>query len=90
MGETVREVLSTALDWYSGRLHGHNFSQLTDRPFIRPVNNIFIFFQLRFKSFRKIFLHSPTYVYKVGRICVDEAHDRLQIKTKHNNMILAW
>ena len=32
----------------------------TDRP--KPVNNILIFFQLKFKSFRKIFLHSPTYV----------------------------
>ena len=34
-------------------------SSNTDRP--RPVNNILIFFQLRFNSFRKIFLHSPTY-----------------------------
>ena len=33
----------------------------TDRP--RPVNNIFIFFLLRSKSFRKIFLHSPTCVF---------------------------
>ena len=31
-----------------------------DRP--RPVNNIFIFFLLRFKSFRKILLQPPTYV----------------------------
>ena len=28
----------------------------------RPVNNIFIFFLLSYKSFRKIFLQSPTYV----------------------------
>ena len=32
----------------------------TDRP--TPMNNIFIFFLPRFKSFRKIFPHSPTYV----------------------------
>ena len=32
----------------------------TDRP--RPVNNIFIFFLLRFKSFRKFLLQPPTYV----------------------------
>ena len=31
----------------------------TDRP--RPVNNIFLFFLLRFKSFRKILLQPPTY-----------------------------
>ena len=58
----------------------------TDRP--RPVNNIFIFFQLRFKKFRKIFLHSPTYVCFVcllsrTRVRVNEARDRLQTKTKH-------
>ena len=37
-------------------------SSNTDRP--RPVNNIFslFFFFLRFKSLRKIFLHSTTYV----------------------------
>ena len=32
----------------------------TDRP--RPVNNIFTFLQMRFNSFRIIFLLSPTYV----------------------------
>ena len=32
----------------------------TDRASL--VNNIFIFLLLRFKSFGKIFLHSPTYV----------------------------
>ena len=31
-----------------------------DRP--RPMNNIFIFLQMRFNSFRIIFLLSPTYV----------------------------
>ena len=35
-------------------------SHNTDRP--RPVNNILIFFLLRLESFRKSFLHSPTYV----------------------------
>ena len=59
----------------------------TDRP--RQVNNIFIFFQVRFKSFRNIFLHSPTYVFQVGRVRVDEARDRLQTKTKHCNMIFS-
>ena len=58
-----------------------------DRPW--QVNNIFIFFQLRLKSFRKIFLHSPTYVFEVGRVRVDEARDRLQTKTKHYNMIFS-
>ena len=56
MGETVPEVLSTA---ESGTQTEGTVSPNTDRP--RPVNNIFIFFLLRFKSSRKIFLHSPTY-----------------------------
>ena len=43
MGETVPEVLSTQTEG--------TVSPNTDRP--RPVNNIFIFFLLRFKSFRK-------------------------------------
>ena len=59
LGETVPEVLSTALG-LRPQTEG-TVSLNTDRP--RPVNNIFIFFLLRFKSFRKIFLHSPTYVY---------------------------
>ena len=59
MGKTVPEVLSTAQD------------RNTDRP--RPVNNIFIFSRLRFKSF----------CVEVGRVRVDEARDRLQ--TKQNN-----
>ena len=57
LGETVPEVSSTA---EGGTQTKGTVSPNTDRP--RPVNNIFIFFQLRFKSFRKIFLHSPTYV----------------------------
>ena len=54
LGETVPEVLIT------GTQTEGTVSPNTDRP--RPVNNIFIFSRLRFKSFRKIFLHSPTYV----------------------------
>ena len=51
------KVLSTA----SGGTHTKGtVSPNTDQP--RSVNNIFNFFLLRFKSFRKIFLHSPTYV----------------------------
>ena len=53
LGETVPEVLSTQTKG--------TVSPNTDRP--KPVNNIFIFFLLRFKSFRKIFLSQPpTYV----------------------------
>ena len=65
------EVLSTQTEG--------TVSPNTDRP--RSVNNII---QLRFKSFRKIFLYV-----EVGRICVDEAGDRLQTKTKHYNMTLS-
>ena len=57
LGETVPEELSTAS---GGTQTEGTVSPITDRP--RAVNNIFIFFQLRFKSSRKIFLHSPTYV----------------------------
>ena len=56
----------------------------TDRP--RPVNNIFIFFQPRFRSFY-VTLH-PLCV-QVGRVRVDEARDRLQTKTKHYNKIFS-
>ena len=73
MGETVPEVLSLAV------------SPNTDRP--RPVNNIFIFSYR--ESFRKSFLHSPTYVCEVGDVHVDEARDRLKTKTKHFNMIFS-
>ena len=48
MGETVPEVLSTAS---GGTQTEGTVSPSTDRP--RQVNNIFIFFMLRFKSFRK-------------------------------------
>ena len=60
-------------------------SHNTDRP--GPVNNNFFFLQLRFKSFRRIFLHSPTL--EVGHVRVDEARDRLQTKAKHYNMIFS-
>ena len=49
--ETVPEVVSTA---EGGTQTEGTVSPNTDRP--RPVNNIFIFFLLRFKSFRKILL----------------------------------
>ena len=83
MGETVPEVLSTA---EGGTQTESTVSPNTDRP--RPVNNIFISFLLRFKSFRKIysFTLQPMCV-EVGRVFVDEARDRLQTKTKHYNMI---
>ena len=57
MGETVPKVLSTASD---GTQTEGTVSANTDQP--RPVNNIFIFFLLRFKSFREILLQPPTYV----------------------------
>ena len=50
LGETVPEVLSTQTEG----------TVSLNLP--RSVNNIFIFFHLRFKSFRKIFLHSPAYM----------------------------
>ena len=50
----------------------------TDRP--RPMNNIFIFFHLRFKSFRKIILTFQLMCIEVGHVHVDEAHDRLQTR----------
>ena len=57
LGETIPEVLGTAL---GGTQTEGTVSPNTERP--RPVNNMFIFFLLRFKSFRKILLQPPTYV----------------------------
>ena len=83
LGETVPEVLSTAL----GRTQTEGtVSTNTDQP--RPVNNVFTFFLLRFSSFRKIFLQSPTYAC-LSRRRVDEARDRLQTTTKHCNTIFS-
>ena len=76
MGETVPEVLSTARDRRPGAVL---------RP--RPVNNIFIFVQLRFKSSRKFSFTLKPMCVEVGRVRVDEARYRLQTKTKHYNMI---
>ena len=60
----------------------------TDVP--RPVKSISIFVLLRFKSFRKILLQPPTYMFiEVWRVRVDEARDRLQTKTTHYNMIFS-
>ena len=67
MGETVPEVLSTV-------------TPNTDRP--RSVNNIFIFFQLRLKSSRKISFTLQPMCVEVGRVRVDEARDRLQTENK--------
>ena len=55
----------------------------------RRVNNIFNFFQLRFKSFRKFSFTLQPKCVEVGRLRVDEARDRLQTKTKHYNMIFS-
>ena len=63
MGENVPEVLSTALGQRrasGGTKTEGTVSPNTDRS--RPVNNIFIFFLLKFKSFRKIVLQPPTSV----------------------------
>ena len=56
VGETVPEVLTAE----GGTQTEGTVSPNTNRP--RPVNDAFIFLLLRFKSFRKNFLHSPTYV----------------------------
>ena len=66
MGETVREVLSTAS---GGTQTEGTVSPNTDRP--RPVNNIFIFFLLRFKSFRKIYFSLQPMCVEEGRVRVD-------------------
>ena len=58
MGETVSEVLTADTQTED------TVSPNTDRP--RPVINICIFFQLRFKSFRKILLQVEE-----GRVRVD-------------------
>ena len=59
----------------------------TDRP--RPVNNIFIFFLLRFKSFRKILLQPPTYVcWRRARSCWCYSKRAIDCKPKQN--ITTW
>ena len=78
LGETVPEVLST-------RTEG-TVSPNTNRP--RPVNHIFIFFVLRFKSLRNFSLQ--TMCVEEGCIRVEllfKAHYRLQTKTKYYNLI---
>ena len=79
MGKTVPEV---------GTQTEGTVSPNTDRS--RPVNNIFIFFHLRFKSFRKIFLTFQPICIEVGHVHADEARNRLETKTKHYNMIFSW
>ena len=84
LGETVPQVLSTA----RGRTQTEGtVSPNTDRP--RPVNNIFIFFLLRFKSFRKILLQPPTYVcWRRARSCWCYSKRAIDCKPKQN--ITTW
>ena len=84
MGETVPKVLSTAS---GGTQTEGTVSPNTDRP--RPVNNIFIFFQLRFKVSGKFSFTLQPMCVEVGPVRVDEARDRLQTKTKHYSMIFS-
>ena len=59
----------------------------TDRP--RPVNNIYIFFLLRFGSFRKILLQPPTYVcWRRARSCWCYSKRAIDCKPKQN--ITTW
>ena len=58
LGEAVPEVLSTALGREGGTQTKGTVSPKTDGP--RPVITFLSFFQLRFKSLRKIFLHSTS------------------------------
>ena len=84
LGETVPEVLSTAS---GGTQTEGTVSPNTDRP--RPVNNIFIFFLLRFKSFRKILLQPPTYVcWRRARSCWCYSKRAIDCKPKQN--ITTW
>ena len=57
----------------------------SDRP--GPVNNIFIFFLLRFSLGKFYFSLQPMCV-EVGRVRVDETHDRLQTKIKHYTQMI--
>ena len=70
MGETVPEGLSTQTEG--------TVSPNTDRP--TPVNNIFIFFLLRFKASGTFSFTLHPLCVKVGRVRVDEARDRLQTR----------
>ena len=84
LGETVPEVLSTV---EGGTQTEGTVSPNTDRP--RPVNNIFIFFLLRFKSFRKILLQPPTYVcWRRARSCWCYSKRAIDCKPKQN--ITTW
>ena len=79
MGETVPEVLSTA---ESGTQTEGTVSPNTDRP--RPVNNIFIFFLLRFKFQENFTSASNLCVLKKGAfaLMLFKARDRLQTTNK--------
>ena len=75
------EVLSTAS---GGTQTEGTVSPNTDRP--RPVNNIFMFFLLRFKSSRKYYFSLQPMCVEVGRARFDEARDRLQTKIKNKTL----
>ena len=66
----IRRNCALGLSTARGRTQDlkHSFSQYnTDRP--RPVNNTFIFFLLRFKSLKKIFLHTTYVCWSSTRSC---------------------
>ena len=86
LGETEPEVLSTARG-RRPRAVLSTVSPNTDRPW--PVNNIFIFFLLRFESFRKILLQPPTYVcWRRARSCWCCSKRAIDCKPKQN--ITTW
>ena len=59
----------------------------TDRP--TPVNNIFIFSYWDLKISGNFYFTLQPMCVEVGRVRLDEARDRFQIKTKHYNMIFS-
>ena len=80
MGETVRDVLSTA----QGR---------RPRAVLRPREQFLprrtdLDWSIVFYFFPKSFLHSPTYVCEVERIHVDEARDQNQNKSFQHDFLL--
>ena len=64
-----------------GRYLEGTVSPNTDRS--RPVNNIFVFSFWDLKVSGKLYFSLQPRCVKVGRVRVDDAHDRLQTKTKH-------
>ena len=73
--------------WVPGPQTEGTVSPNLDRP--RPVNNIFIFSNWDVNVSGKFsFTFQPMCV-EVGRVCVDEARDRLQTQTKHYSVIFS-